>query len=79
MTFYFLIKVLTYFCSYKKALAQVNSVTTIIIIMKIEYGPDKNQHNIEQRGLSFDLVTDFGFDTALVWKDDRFHPPGGYR
>ena len=40
-------------------------------MIKIEYDPGKNQRNIKERGLSFDTVKDFEFDTALVWKDDR--------
>ncbi|PIE72106.1 MAG: hypothetical protein CSA20_09455 [Deltaproteobacteria bacterium] len=40
-------------------------------MVKVEYDPNKNQRNIEQRGLSFEMVKNFEFDTALVWKDDR--------
>ena len=31
----------------------------------------KNQTNIEQRGLSYDEVTSFEIDTALIWQDTR--------
>lgn len=33
--------------------------------MKFEYDPQKNQRNIEQRGLSFDLVVYFDFDHVI--------------
>ena len=33
--------------------------------MKIEFDPDKNQRNIEQRGISFELAKSFDFDNAL--------------
>ena len=33
--------------------------------MKIEFDPVKNQRNIEQRGLSFDLAHQFDFENAL--------------
>lgn len=32
----------------------------------------KNQRNIEERGLSFDQVVDFKFESALVQVDARF-------
>ena len=40
-------------------------------MIKTEYDLGKNQRNIKERGLSFDTVKDFEFDTALVWKDDH--------
>ena len=40
--------------------------------MKIDYDPDKNQRNINERGLPFDMVARFEFETAVVWVDDRF-------
>ncbi len=40
--------------------------------MKIEYDPDKNQSNIKRRNLSFDLVEQFEWESALIWVDDRF-------
>ena len=40
--------------------------------MKIEYDPHKNQHNIRKRKLSFDLVEQFEWETALIWEDDRY-------
>lgn len=39
--------------------------------MKIEYDPDKNQSNIKERKLSFDLVEQFEWETSLIWEDDR--------
>lgn len=40
--------------------------------MKIEFDPDKNQRNIQQRSLSFELAADFEWDSALIWQDTRF-------
>ena len=40
--------------------------------MKIEYDPNKNQRNIKRRKLSFDLVEQFEWETALIWEDDRY-------
>ncbi len=39
--------------------------------MDIEYDPQKNEQNIALRGLSFDLVQEFDFSTALVVEDRR--------
>ena len=39
--------------------------------MQIEYDTDKNHRNITDRGLSFDRVVDFDFDTALIEEDTR--------
>jgi len=39
--------------------------------MEIEFDPDKNAKNVEVRGLPFDLVADFDFDSALVARDTR--------
>ena len=39
--------------------------------MDITYDPNKNQRNIEERGLSFNLVEDFDFETALYVVDGR--------
>lgn len=33
--------------------------------MKIDYDPNKQQRNIELRGISFELAYEFDFDTAL--------------
>ena len=39
--------------------------------MKIDYDPSKNAINIETRGLSFDEVINFEFETAIRWQDTR--------
>lgn len=39
--------------------------------MKIEFDPDKNQRNIAERQLSFELAEDFEWETALIWEDKR--------
>jgi len=39
--------------------------------MKITYDPAKNSKNIESRGLSFDKVVNFDFETAMRWQDTR--------
>ena len=39
--------------------------------MEIEFDPAKNKANIRNRGLSFDLVIDFDFETAVLWIDAR--------
>lgn len=40
--------------------------------MKIEYDPRKNEKNIEQRGISFELASNFDFTTAIIVEDSRF-------
>lgn len=39
--------------------------------MDIIYDTNKNNRNVEERGLSFDRVADFDFETALYSVDDR--------
>ena len=39
--------------------------------MEIEYDAKKNEKNIRERGLSFDLVSKFDFETALYIVDHR--------
>ncbi len=39
--------------------------------MKIEYDINKNQRNIKERGISFESVRNFDWDTALISIDDR--------
>jgi uncharacterized DUF497 family protein len=39
--------------------------------MKIDFDPDKNAKNIRERGLSFEQVAEFDFETALFTVDDR--------
>ncbi len=43
--------------------------------MDITCDPNKNQHNIEARGLSCDLVANFDFETAVIWVDERKQYP----
>lgn len=43
--------------------------------MKIEFDPDKNQRNIEERNLSFELVGQIRWTTAVVVPDVRFDYP----
>ena len=39
--------------------------------MEIEFDALKNERNIRERGLSFERVTDFDFNTAMVKQDVR--------
>lgn len=39
--------------------------------MEIEFDPEKSDRNAQARGLPFDLVADFDFETALVAPDVR--------
>ena len=39
--------------------------------MEIEFNPQKNARNIDERGLSFEQVREFDFETALYVVDDR--------
>lgn len=39
--------------------------------MAITYDFNKNQRNVAERGLSFDLVGEFDWDTVRVIEDDR--------
>ena len=39
--------------------------------MPISFDPRKNERNITQRGLPFELVEDFEWDSALVIEDIR--------
>ena len=39
--------------------------------MEIEFDSDKSAKNVKLRGLPFDLVADFDFDSALVARDAR--------
>ena len=40
--------------------------------MEIEFDITKSQINIEERGLTFDLVKDFEIDSAVIEPDNRF-------
>ena len=46
-------------------------IVITIRLMKIEFYPAKNETNICNRGLSFELVADFDFETAVIWIDTR--------
>lgn len=39
--------------------------------MKIEFDPNKNEKNIDEREISFELAVDFEIDTALIKVDSR--------
>lgn len=39
--------------------------------MRIEFDPAKNQRNVQERGLSFEMVAHFDFATAQVSQDTR--------
>jgi uncharacterized DUF497 family protein len=39
--------------------------------MKLSYDPAKSERNLQERGLSFERVRDFDFETAKFWEDDR--------
>ena len=39
--------------------------------MKVEFDPAKNIRNITERGLSFERVAEFDFETAVFLADDR--------
>lgn len=39
--------------------------------MEIEFDPAKNEANIALRGLPFEMVVRFDFDSALILIDDR--------
>lgn len=43
--------------------------------MKIEFDPAKNERNIRERGLPFDRVADFDWETAVLDEDTRFPYP----
>jgi len=39
--------------------------------MHIEFDATKSEANIRERGLSFELASDFDFGTARIWQDTR--------
>ncbi len=39
--------------------------------MKIEFDSGKNDKNIRERGISFELAADFDLATAIIWMDTR--------
>lgn len=40
--------------------------------MKIEFDPAKSEKNARLRGLPFQLVEEFDWETAIFWEDVRF-------
>jgi uncharacterized protein len=40
--------------------------------VRLEFDPAKSARNAEQRGLPFDAVMDFNWETALINADERF-------
>jgi len=43
--------------------------------MKIEFDPAKSEKNVRERGLSFDFVEEFDWETAVFSQDARFPYP----
>ena len=43
--------------------------------MKLSYDPAKDARNAQERGLSFERVYEFDFDTAIIRPDLRFAYP----
>lgn len=43
--------------------------------MLIDYDPNKNQRNIRERNLSFELAKHLDWRTAFIWEDARFEYP----
>lgn len=43
--------------------------------MDISFDPAKSGRNARERGLPFDRVYEFDFDTAAIWPDLRFNYP----
>jgi uncharacterized DUF497 family protein len=39
--------------------------------LEITFDPAKNERNLRERGLSFERVKDFDFNTAVLWIDAR--------
>ena len=39
--------------------------------MEIEFDATKSAANIKNRGLPFELASEFDFDSALIWQDSR--------
>jgi uncharacterized DUF497 family protein len=39
--------------------------------MEIEFDPDKNLKNINERNISFELAIKFDFESAFIWQDVR--------
>ena len=43
--------------------------------MIYSYDPTKSDKNALERGISFEMVRDFDFETAKFWQDDRKNYP----
>ncbi len=43
--------------------------------MEIEFDPNKSQKNADERGLPFDLVHEFNWESALIIQDTRYAYP----
>lgn len=43
--------------------------------MDISFDPVKSELNARERGLPFERVVEFDFDTAVIWPDVRFAYP----
>ena len=43
--------------------------------MIYSYDPAKSDKNALERGISFEMVRDFDFETAKFWQDDRKNYP----
>jgi len=39
--------------------------------VRVHFDPAKNERNVRNRGLSFELAAEFDFETALVYVDER--------
>jgi uncharacterized DUF497 family protein len=44
---------------------------SIIVPMRLTYDPAKNERNLAERGLSFELVADLEWETAVSQEDTR--------
>ena len=50
---------------------RTNQIVTTINSVEIEFDPAKSAENVRLRGLPFEGVVDFDFETAFVWIDRR--------
>ena len=41
-------------------------------MVRIEFDPAKSERNARLRGLPFQLVEEFDWETAIFWEDSRF-------
>ena len=40
-------------------------------MLNLEFDPKKNEKNISERGISFELVYEFDWQSAWIWQDIR--------